>query len=307
MEALFDPASLRIGRFTEFRDNDKLSRNPAKMRPSAWPTPMRTPDTPTAPFDPDSPTQWAFAMPVHAAERDNESPTHQHHMGQLVLALRGGVTCSVAQGLWMVPPQCAVWIPGGQPHSNRVTANGRMCFLFVPADTPRLPTACCTLSITPLVRELVVHLANLTPAEAAADANRKLADVLLDQLSHMPTEQLHLPISDHPRLREIAGALNADPADRSTVAQWGKRVAMSERTLARLVQQEVGMSFGRWRQQLHIILALQRLSAGVSVQRTADDLGYESVSAFITMFKKTLGKTPARYFADKTDGQTAVQ
>lgn len=268
---------------------------------------MRTPDTPTAPFDPDSPTQWAFAMPVHAAERDNESPTHQHHMGQLVLALRGGVTCSVAQGLWMVPPQCAVWIPGGQPHSNRVTANGRMCFLFVPADTPRLPTACCTLSITPLVRELVVHLANLTPAEAAADANRKLADVLLDQLSHMPTEQLHLPISDHPRLREIAGALNADPADRSTVAQWGKRVAMSERTLTRLVQQEVGMSFGRWRQQLHIILALQRLSAGVSVQRTADDLGYESVSAFITMFKKTLGKTPARYFADKTDGQTAVQ
>lgn len=264
---------------------------------------MRTPDTPLAPFDPDSATQWAFAMPVHAAEQDNESPTHRHHMGQLVLALRGGVTCSVPQGLWMVPPQCAVWIPGGVPHSNRVTANGRVCFLFVPADAPRLPTACCTLAITPLVRELVVHLANLAPADAAAPANRRLADVLMDQLSQMPTEHLHLPISDHPRLREIAGALNADPADRSTVAQWGKRVAMSERTLARLVQQEVGMSFGRWRQQLHIILALQRLSAGVSVQRTAEDLGYESVSAFITMFKKTLGKTPARYFADKSDPQ----
>ncbi len=266
---------------------------------------MRTPDTPPAPFDPDCATQWTFAMRVHAAEQDNESPTHRHHMGQLVLSLRGGVTCSVPQGLWMVPPQRAVWIPGGVPHSNRVTANGRVCFLFVPADAPRLPTACCTLAVTPLVRELVAHLADLAPADAATPANRKLADVLVEQLTHMPTEHLHLPISDHPRLRQIAGALNADPADRSTVAQWARRVAMSERTLARLVQQEVGMSFGRWRQQLHIILALQRLSAGVSVQRTAEDLGYESVSAFITMFKKTLGKTPARYFADRADGPPA--
>jgi len=123
--------------------------------------------------------------------------------------------------------------------------------------------------------------------------------VLVEQLALMPTEQLHLPLSDHPRLREIAAALRTDPADRSTVAEWGRRMAMSERTLARLVQQEVGMSFGRWRQQMHIVMALQRLSSGVSVQRTAEDLGYESVSAFITMFRKTLGQTPARYFADK--------
>ncbi|MGE8566851.1 MAG: AraC family transcriptional regulator [Achromobacter sp.] len=260
---------------------------------------------PPTPFDPDSSSQPAFAMPVDAAERDNESPRHRHHMGQLVLALRGGVTCSVPQGLWMVPPQCGVWIPGGVPHSNRITANGLVYFLFVPAAASGLPNECCTLAITPLVRELIVHLAALPAAEVPADANRQLADVLIEQLRHMPTERLHLPLSDHPRLREIANALNADPADRSTVAQWGKRVAMSERTLARLVQQEVGMSFGRWRQQLHIIVALQRLSAGVSVQRTAEDLGYESVSAFITMFKKTLGKTPARYFADKAQGPFA--
>ncbi|MGH8815665.1 MAG: AraC family transcriptional regulator, partial [Achromobacter pestifer] len=216
---------------------------------------MRLPHDPPLPFDTDSTEQRTFAMHVDAAGQDNESPTHHHHMGQLVLALRGGVTCSVQQGLWMVPPQCAVWIPGGVPHSNRVTANGRVCFLFVPADVPGLPAHCCTLAITPLVRELLVHLANLPLEDAATAPNRQLADVLVEQLTHMPTEHLHLPISQHPRLRQIADALNADPADRSTVSQWGKRVAMSERTLARLVQQEVGMSFGRWRQQLHIILA----------------------------------------------------
>ena len=263
---------------------------------------MRLNAIPPTPFDTDSSTQRTFAMPVDAVDRDNESPTHFHYMGQLVLALHGGVTCAVPQGLWMVPPQCGVWIPGGVPHSNLVTANARVCFLFVPADVAGLPDQCCTLAITPLVRELIVHLSALPFADLGLATNLQLADALIEQLRRMPTEHLHLPLSDHPRLREIASALNADPADRSTVAQWGKRVAMSERTLARLVQQEVGMSFGRWRQQLHIILALQRLAAGVSVQRTAEDLGYESVSAFITMFKKTLGKTPARYFADKADG-----
>ncbi|ALX85920.1 MULTISPECIES: AraC family transcriptional regulator [Achromobacter] len=250
-------------------------------------------------FDPDTPTQWTYAMRVEAARNEHESPTHRHRMGQLVLSLQGGVTSFVPQGLWMVPPRCGVWIPGGVPHSNRVTDNGRVCFLFVPADTPGLPTQCCTLAITPLVREMVAHLADLAPADTALPANRRLAAVLIEQLTRMPTEQLHLPLSDHPRLREIAASLRANPADRSTAAEWGRRLAMSERTLARLVRQEVGMSFGRWRQQMHIVMALQRLSSGVSVQRTAEDLGYESVSAFITMFRKTLGQTPARYFADK--------
>ena len=43
-------------------------------------------------------------------------------------------------------------------------------------------------------------------------------------------------------------------------------------------------------------LALQRLAAGDLVTTIAGDLGYDSVSAFITMFKRMLGKTPARYF-----------
>ncbi|CAB5511723.1 HTH-type transcriptional regulator NimR [Achromobacter anxifer] len=262
---------------------------------------MHRQDDPVPFLGPEVDSQWPHAMRVHATENGQESPLHRHAMGQLVLSLQGGVTCSVPQGLWMVPPQCGVWIPGGVPHSNRVTQNGRVCFLFVPPAATGLPEQCCTLAISPLVRELIIHLADLAPEATATAATRKLAEVLVEQLARMPAEQLHLPMSEHPRLREIADALHADPADRSTVAQWSERVAMSERTLARLVRQELGMSFGRWRQQMHIIQALQRLSAGVSVQRTAEDLGYESVSAFITMFRKALGKTPARYFADKAD------
>jgi AraC-like DNA-binding protein len=84
-----------------------------------------------------------------------------------------------------------------------------------------------------------------------------------------------------------------DPADRSTLAKWANRVALSESSPARLVVKETGLTFGRWRRQLHLIVAMRERASGASVQRVSADLGYESVTAFITMFKKALGKPPA--------------
>jgi AraC-like DNA-binding protein len=86
-----------------------------------------------------------------------------------------------------------------------------------------------------------------------------------------------------------------NPAGRFTIDEWGARVGASNRTLSRLFRRETGMPFTRWRQQLHIGLALQRLARGELVTNIAADLGYESVSAFIPMFRRMLGTTPARY------------
>jgi AraC-like DNA-binding protein len=71
--------------------------------------------------------------------------------------------------------------------------------------------------------------------------------------------------------------------------------------LNRLLVQETGLSFGRWRHQLHVILAIQSLSRGASVKNVASDLGYESASSFVTMFRKVLAKSPARYMAERRD------
>ncbi|MGU3575041.1 helix-turn-helix domain-containing protein [Brucellaceae bacterium C25G] len=72
-------------------------------------------------------------------------------------------------------------------------------------------------------------------------------------------------------------------------------MAMSENSLTRLVQQETGLTFGRWRQQFQLIVAIRSLTSGKTVQQISGDLGSESVSAFITMFKKALGASPANY------------
>lgn len=248
-----------------------------------------------AQFKPDPHERPVVALRVEVDQNDAEQPVHWHRKGQLVLALHGSVTCDVPNAIWMVPPQHAVWIPGGTPHSNRVTENAHIYFLFIEPGAAPLPNECCTLAISPLVRELIRHLAQ-TPDYPSESPTERLASVLLEQLPLSPVQRLHFPVPEHPGIRRLADALEQNPADRTTVAEWAAKLAMSERSLARLVQRETGLTFGRWRQQLHLIVALSELAGGATVQQVAGTLGYDSVTAFITMFKKALGLPPAQYF-----------
>ncbi|OZI19192.1 AraC family transcriptional regulator [Bordetella genomosp. 9] len=236
-------------------------------------------------------------MRLQAADHGSEIPVHHHRQGQLILTMAGGVTCEVAGGVWMVPPRYAVWVPGMMPHSIRATPNARICYLYVQPGAAPMPVECCTLAISPLVRALILDVADQPRDYPAESRTGRKAALLLEELAVMPVERLHLPVSDEPRMRRIATMLADNPADRRTLAEWAHLVAMSERSLARLARQETGMTFGRWRQQLHLIVAMRQLAAGQSVQRVAEELGYESVTAFITMFKKSVGKPPAKYFA----------
>ena len=69
----------------------------------------------------------------------------------------------------------------------------------------------------------------------------------------------------------------------------------SARILARLFQAETGMSSRAWHQQLRLQRALQMLAGSRTVTSVALERVYDSPSAFITMFRRTLGASPTRY------------
>lgn len=160
-----------------------------------------------------------------------------------------------------------------------------------------MPDQCCTLKISPLVRELILTLAARSHHERQQPATQRLVQVLFDELPRQPQMQLQLPVSGHSKIRQMVDTMERAPAQWQTLAQWAQEFAMSERNLARLVVKETGLSFRRWRHQLQLILALRLLIGGESVQNVAQALGYDSTTAFITMFKKGLGQTPGRYLA----------
>ncbi|HTU60724.1 MAG TPA: helix-turn-helix transcriptional regulator, partial [Polyangiales bacterium] len=227
-----------------------------------------------------------------------ESEPHAHRESQLVYLARGELICEASNALWIVPPQSALWIPGSVTHRIRARAPLEGCSVFVEPDAaPNLPEDCCAVSVTPLFRELLLRMATRPALYALDGPDARLVSVLLDELASVTIEKHRLPMPTDSRLRRLVDAITADPASRATSGKWAKRIGVGERTLHRLLVKETGLSFGRWRQQLHIILALQKLSRGASVQSVAQQLGYESASSFVTMFRKALGRSPARYMA----------
>ena len=250
-------------------------------------------------FDPDATPCPAVARHLDFVDYAAEVPVHTHRKGQLIIALYGAVICRAENDIWIVPPDCAVWIPGGVPHSAKATWNAHLNYLFIEPGAVALPERCCTLAISSLIKELVARLTREGVEYPPESHPARLTRVTLDELATMPQQKLSLPVSSHPKIRAMADALVSQPDDRSTFKAWAKRLALSERSLARLMLRETGLTFGRWRQQLQLIIALRELASGVSVQNVAANLGYESVNAFITMFKKTMGSTPAHYFAER--------
>lgn len=230
-----------------------------------------------------------------------EKGQHAHRKSSLLLNVRGMMTCEADDGVWIVPPHCALWMPAGKSHSGRMSGNIECYAVFIePELITKQPKSCVTLSVSPLFRELVLRCAQ-SPVEAPFfDADFRIMAVLLDELEAAQEVKLSFPMPKSIPLRQLADLLLKYPRDKATLGQWAARIGLSERTLSRSLHVETGMSFGRWRRQMHVVLALQRLGDRETVQNVAIDLGYESASSFVTMFRKTLGKPPARYLMDQT-------
>ena len=257
----------------------------------------------TVPRDIDTVSRPVVALSATSVTKNWENARHQHRKAQLIYSARGILNCEIEDGVWIVPPQCAIWIPGELPHSARGAGDTEIYCLFVEPDAaPDLPQSCCTISVSPLLRELLLKVAGIPELYALGGREERLVAVLLDELVAAPVEDLHLPMPRDPRLRHLAEMMLAEPSDKTSKADWATRIGMSERSMSRLLLHEIGMSFGRWRRQLHVILALQRLTRGDSVQTVALELGYENASGFVTMFRKAVGKPPARYLSDRVSG-----
>lgn len=203
-----------------------------------------------------------------------ELDAHHHRKGQILLVQRGALSCEMDGGLWIVPPRSAIWIPGATLHA--IKATGVMegyCAFVDPDGDARLPRRSCAISVTPLLRELLTRAAHFPAFYKEGGAESRLLTVLLDEFTAAENDDLHLPMPEDPRLRRIVDRMMASPGDRGTLKFWTGETGMSTRSLERLTTRETGMSFGRWRQQLAIMLAVKQLAGGALIQQVASDLG----------------------------------
>jgi AraC-like DNA-binding protein len=223
-------------------------------------------------------------------------PLHFHDRDQLVYASRGVMTVRTRDGTWVVPPQRAVWIPARIPHTITMSGLVAMRTLYLRPRLSALPRDCCVINVSALLKELILHACTVQGLKKTVKWQAHLVAVLLYQLEAAPTIPLQLPHLSDPRLVRIAEMLTGDPGDRRTLAELCRTAGAGKRSVERLFQQEIGMTFGKWRQQVRLMQGMRLLAEGAKVTHAALESGYSTPSAFISMFRKALGVTPSSYF-----------
>jgi AraC-like DNA-binding protein len=168
---------------------------------------------------------------------------------------------------------------------------------FLPGFVKGFPQKCFVMNVTPLLRELILHACTFKTLNKKAPVQKRILEILVDQLRAVYSIPLQLPHPADTRALRIVQALLANPGEPKTLETLCKDCGASKRTIERVFHAETKMTFGKWRQQLRLLHALELLASGEKVTAAALDAGYSSTSAFISMFKKQLGATPTRYFA----------
>jgi AraC-like DNA-binding protein len=226
-------------------------------------------------------------------------PEHSHPEDQLLFASSGVMTLTTKQGVWVVPPLRAVWIPADTPHSVAMSGPVSMRTLYLmPGLRGRLPGKCFVMNVSPLLRELILHACKFKRLNKKALAERGIIEIIVDQLKAADSIPLQLPHPTDSRAMRVVKALLADPGDQRDLERLCEESGASKRTIQRVFLEETKMNFGKWRQQLRLLHGLQLLASGEKVTAAALEAGYNSPSAFISMFRKQLGTTPMRYLAN---------
>ncbi len=212
------------------------------------------------------------------------------------------MTIHTSRGSWVVPPHRAAWIPAGVEHSVQMSGAVSMRTLYLrPRLSKSSPSDCCTVNVPPLLRELILDAVSRETLRRRVPSEARLISVMLDQIEALPAAPLQLPMPRDARAARIAELLTANPAERRPLEQLVRQAGASPRTIERIFRSETNMAFGKWRQRLRLLHALRLLAADEPVTNVALETGYDSTSAFISMFRRELGTTPSRYHAGEPE------
>jgi AraC-like DNA-binding protein len=222
-----------------------------------------------------------------------EIEPHSHRRDQLVYAVSGLMRVRTAHDAWIVPPDRAVYLPARMTHSISMRGDVAMRTLYIARGAaPDLPSDPTVIAVSRLLRELVLALIDEPLLYDRAGRGGAIVSLIVSEIARAPRLPLVIPMPQDPRLRRVCARLLADPSDQRTLDGWSEIAGASTRTLARLFESELRLSFTAWRQRVRFHNALEAIAKEVPIERIARDNGYRSPSAFAAAFRAVMGQAP---------------
>jgi AraC-like DNA-binding protein len=232
-------------------------------------------------------------------ERGERIEAHSHPWVQLLYASAGVIRVRTELGVWIIPPRRALLIGPGITHELIMLSRVNLRTVFIDAGAVGAMAAGCTvLEVSPLLRELIGAL-SAEPHDYPEDGRgAHLAWLILSELARMEKVPIAVPWPRDRRLQALCNGIMDDPGSPRTLEELAAQAGASARTLIRLFPRETGLHYRQWVQQVHLAHAFEMLARGESVGAISRRLNYASPSAFTSLFRRVLGRTPQYYQAE---------
>lgn len=230
--------------------------------------------------------------PIHHRNRTyldkHESSWHAHKEGQLFIVQSGLLLFELKDRRILIPSGQAGWVPSPMLHKGKSIGPVTCDLIYIDERFCRVLKEAFVFTPTTLLKEIVLRIAK-------KKSFGSLLPVLMDEITSATRAPLSLPMPMDKQLEKIAKSFVSNPGVNQTIEAWVKSGHLSKRTFTRRFREETGMSFAQWCQQVRVMQALQYLAKDKSITWIAFTLGYNSVSAFIKVFRQWMGVTPGRY------------
>lgn len=230
-------------------------------------------------------------------------PLHKHSKGQLSYVEGGIAYITCENRTYVVPAKHYFWIPRGLDHILRIgySATVLRSLYFYAHDDASDPFY-SKLGIYP-ASELLIQMINYTERWDGRHVSRKDKNFeflvalknILPQFSNKALPII-LPTTDNEQMQRIIKYLEKNIGERLTVTSVSSHFNISERTLSRLFQSNLQMSFLQYLKTIRMVKAIEiLLKTQRSISEIAFEVGYVTLSSFSDAFQEFTHARPSDF------------
>jgi AraC-like DNA-binding protein/quercetin dioxygenase-like cupin family protein len=244
-------------------------------------------------------SRWSGGSYLYDGGEELATGWHFHDVHEIEYACRGMVEVKSTAGHYLLPPHEAAWIPAGLHHQTTLNAGAQtLAVVFEPGLVPMAGDRVRIIAVSALLREMMLYSVRwpISRTESGTKADsffQTLGYVVAEALDdEMP---LSLPVSNDPLVAAATDYTRAH-LDSVTVSDVTRAAGVSERTLRRIFNTHLGMSWRTYLLRARVLRSMALLAQpDRSVLEVSIAVGFDDVGAFARSFARHCGETPSAY------------
>jgi AraC-like DNA-binding protein len=131
---------------------------------------------------------------------------------------------------------------------------------------------CEVVEISPLFRELILTALKIGSDQQMTKREDLIVRLIVEELMTAKRGAWPIPLPQDHRLLSLCQRILEQPSLGGTLDQLASEIGSSPKTIARLFDRELGMSFRKWREQVQVANAVAHLVQGMPIKVVANSV-----------------------------------